>query len=162
MHGPFPKRFSSLFSSAAAIKSRDFSIGSRIAIQAETRLFKGLWIVGKAFLKLFLKLLPWFLEHMIPVSHLSFNLPFWTRIFISFRSQLNQFSSSFAPPKPDMTRTEIFIPELQEKPCGARDGGMLGEGKIGDDNFYLVTGAIGPDPPNISPRTFRFETQGSC
>ncbi|MEC0136717.1 hypothetical protein P4H94_07435 [Paenibacillus macerans] len=38
-------------------------------------------------------------ESLIPHT---FSQPFWTLIFIPFRSQLNQFLSSFSPLKPDM------------------------------------------------------------
>ncbi|EFU43413.1 hypothetical protein PVOR_03630 [Paenibacillus vortex V453] len=86
--------------------------------QTGTQALQAFWRCKEAFLKLFPN--PGFREPY-PSFSLSFNLPFWTRIFISFPSQLNQSFSSFSALKPDMTETGIFIPELLERHCGARD-----------------------------------------
>ncbi|OBY80873.1 hypothetical protein BBG47_04460 [Paenibacillus sp. KS1] len=79
MHGPFPKRFSSLFSSSAAIRSRDFPDESRIKTQAESQTVQGFGDVGFGFSKAFTLTL----ENLISAFTQSFNLAIWTLIIIS-------------------------------------------------------------------------------
>jgi len=51
-----------------------------------------------------------------------------------------------------MTRTEIFIPELQEKPCGERDWSVLEKSGFWDSNFLLVTGCFNHEANKICAR----------